>query len=298
MSLRDLVRLRARSRGLELGARHLSLAAESGGYASIYRGRGLEFDEVRAYQTGDDARSIDWRVTARRGKPHTKLFREERERPVFLLVDLHSGMYFGTRVRFKSVLAAVAASLIAWSAQRAGDRVGGIVSGENAMRLLPPRARRAGVMAMLNAIVQCQPTAAAEPVEGQLDAALERLVRMVRPGSLVFVLSDFSRLGGTAERALGSIARHCDVLLGFTQDPLEAEPPPPGRYRLGTPGAQVMLDTSVPATVARWREAFERRSDRVRQLCIRYRLHPLPLVTSDDPLLSLRRGLARHQGAG
>ncbi|MEA3413431.1 MAG: DUF58 domain-containing protein [Pseudomonadota bacterium] len=294
VSLQDLVRLRARALGLELGARHLALSAQSGGYASIYRGRGLEFDEVRAYQTGDDARSIDWRVTARRGKPHTKLFREERERPVVLLVDLHPGMFFGSRVRFKSVLAAITAALIAWSAQRAGDRVGGIVSGPDAMRMLEPRARRAGVLALLNALVQCQPVAAGEATPDRLDGSLARLARLVHPGSLVFVLSDFRGLGRAGESSLAAVSRHNDVMLGFTQDPLEAEPPPPGRYGLGTPGRQVVLDTGVPAIAARWREEFARRQDQVTGLCARYGMHPVPLLTHEDPLISLRRGLVRH----
>jgi len=95
-SLQELIRLRAAARGLDLAARRISRSSQGSGYRSSYRGRGLEFDEVRAYASGDDARTIDWKVTARRGKPHTKLFREERERPVFILADLHPGMFFGT----------------------------------------------------------------------------------------------------------------------------------------------------------------------------------------------------------
>ncbi len=125
LEVQELIRLRAAARGLELGARRRALSAQAGGYLSAYRGRGLEFDEVRAYQDSDDARSIDWRVTARRGTPHTKLFREERERPVLLLPDLHPGMYFGSRRQFKSVLAGRLAALLGWAAVRAGDRVGG-----------------------------------------------------------------------------------------------------------------------------------------------------------------------------
>ena len=121
VTLEQLIRLRAAARGLELGSRHLAISSQAGGYRSAYRGRGLEFDEVRAYQTTDDARTIDWRVTARRGRPHTKIFREERERPVLVLVDLHPGMYFGSRLRFKSVLASQAAALIAWAAEQSAD---------------------------------------------------------------------------------------------------------------------------------------------------------------------------------
>ena len=119
LTLNQLIRLRASARGLELGARRRTLSAQAGGYLSVYHGRGMEFDEVRTYQVGDDARTIDWRVTARRGRPHTKLFREERERPVMLLVDLHPGMYFGSRVQYKSVLAGRLSALMGWAAVRA-----------------------------------------------------------------------------------------------------------------------------------------------------------------------------------
>ena len=117
-----------------------------GGYVSPYRGRGMEFEEVRAYQPGDDIRNMDWRVTARTGRPHTKLFREERERPVLFLVDLGPSMAFGTRVAFKSVVAARAAALLAWAARDNGDRIGGIVFAGKRHRELRPAARERGML--------------------------------------------------------------------------------------------------------------------------------------------------------
>ena len=121
-ALADLIGLRGAARGLELGARRLALSVQSGGYRSVYRGRGLEFDEVRIYQPGDEVRDIDWRVTARRGRPHTRLYREERERPVLLYADLGPGMLFGSR-HLKSAQAMRAGALLAWAAEQAGDRI-------------------------------------------------------------------------------------------------------------------------------------------------------------------------------
>lgn len=293
-TLDELIRLRGNSCGLELGASRRSLSAQSGGYLSVYRGRGLEFDEVRAYQPGDDIRTIDWRVTARRGRTHTKLFREERERPVLLLADYHPGMYFGSRQQFKSVLVARAAALIAWSAVRAGDRVGGVVSGAEGHRIIPPRSRNHGVLALLKLLEQLQPTAPGERVEGRLDLALGQLHQVALPGSLVVVLSDFAELGDDGERHLAALSRHNDLLLGFIHDPLEVEPPEAGRYHLGTPDQQLVLDTASAAVVDAWRGSFERRQQRIKQLSRRYHLPMMSLSTADDTLESLRWGLARH----
>lgn len=293
-TLDELIRLRVNSRGLLLGAQHRSLSAQSGGYLSVYRGRGLEFDEVRAYQPGDDIRTIDWRVTARRGRTHTKLFREERERPVLLLADFHPGMYFGSRQQFKSVLAARAAALVAWSADRAGDRVGGVISAAEGHSVIVPRSRRHGVLALLKALEQRQPSVPGEVIPGRLDMALEQLQRVAHPGSLLLLFSDFAELGEEGGRRLSSLSRHCDLLLGFIHDPLEVSPPPPGRYRLGTPGRRIELDTASRAVAESWRESFQQRHQRLQQLSRRYALPLMELSTADDTLAALRRGLAKH----
>src|SRR5690348_9135392 len=144
-------------------------AALFGAHRSSFRGRGLEFQEVRPYVAGDDPRSIDWRVTARRGRPHTKLFHEERERPVWVLVDLHAGLFFGTRRQLKSSVALRAAALFAWAASMGGDRVGAVIAGAARgkaaapVRVLPPRAREAGVLPILETLIELQPTAPGAP---------------------------------------------------------------------------------------------------------------------------------------
>ncbi len=134
----ELIRLRSQASLPGLAPQRRVMTTQTGPYASPFKGRGIDFAEVRAYLPGDDIRNIDWRVTARTGQPHTKLFREERERPVLLLVDLGASMRFGTRVAFKSVLAARAAALLGWAAVGHGDRVGGVVfAGQEHQELRP-----------------------------------------------------------------------------------------------------------------------------------------------------------------
>jgi uncharacterized protein (DUF58 family) len=294
LELDELIRLRAAARGLELGARRHALSVQAGGYISAYRGRGLELDEVRAYQPGDDARSIEWRVTARRGRPHTKLFREERERPVLLLVDLHPGMYFGSRQQLKSVLAGRLAALLGWAAVRGGDRVGGVVSAATGHREIHPAAREAGLLPLLRAMVRLQPSRPGPGMPGRMDLALARTARLARPGSLVVIFSDFREVGDTAERHLIALARHNDVIAGFLFDRLEATPPPAGRYRLGDGRLRLTLDTARPAVAERWAAQFNAHRESVRGLCRRQGLHFMEAATTERPLRALRVGLARH----
>jgi len=293
-AISDLIALRGPAHGLELGSRRMALSAQAGGYRSVYRGRGLEFDEVRIYQPGDAVRDIDWRVTARRGRVHTKLYREERERPVLVLADLGPGMFFGSR-RLKSMQAMHACALLAWAAEHAGDRVGGVVVGEEGHRARPAMPRRAAVLALLNILVELQPRTPVLPVPGLLDDGLARLVRTAHPGSLIPVISDFQTLTAAGERSLQRLSVHNDLLLVWIFDPLEAEPPPPGRYRLGLPGQLVELDSRTAAS--RWRQRFVEQREQLQRLARRLGCPLLELPTDANPVTVLVRGLVRHARA-
>ena len=133
-SIEELASMRYNTTGLNPLAHKKALASMAGGHISSFRGRGIDFSEVRIYQPGDDIRNIDWRVTARTNKPHTKLYREERERPVYIVVDQCQSMFFGSKKTFKSVTAARAAANLAWGTIDNGDRVGGLVFSDNPTR--------------------------------------------------------------------------------------------------------------------------------------------------------------------
>jgi len=289
--LAELIGLRGAARKLELGARRLALSVQAGGYRSVYRGRGLEFDEVRLYQAGDEVRDIDWRVTARRGRPHTRLYREERDRPVLLLADLGPGMLFGSR-RLKSAQALKAAALLAWAAEHAGDRVGGVVTGGTGHAMRPAMPRSDAVLALLKLLVELQPRTPQEPAPELLDTALARLAHTAHPGSLIPVLSDFQTLGNRGERSLGRLSRHNDVLLIWLFDPLEAEPPAAGHYRVGIPGQQRAIDSAALGVA--WRQRFAAQRERLERLARRTGCALVPLSTAASPLPVLARGLVRQ----
>jgi uncharacterized protein (DUF58 family) len=262
--LEELLVLRSAAQGLVVSTRRSARVLSAGAHLSVQRGRGLEFQEVRSYVPGDDPRSIDWRVTARRGRPHTKLFREERERPVWLLVDLNPAMYFGTRRQLKSAVAVRAAALLAWVAALGGDRVGAVVAGGFECRVLPPRSRDAGVLPLLGALVELQPRLPGRPRPGSFDAALQTLVRLVRPGSLILVLSDFAELASGSHALWAGLASHSTCRLFWVADPIEARALPNGRFRVGLPDQLRILDGAHVR--ARWLESWRRRESEIEAL--------------------------------
>ncbi len=203
-------------------------SALAGEWKSRQRGRGMDFEEVRLYQPGDDIRSIDWRVTARSQKPHTKLFSEERERPVLLAADLRSPMFFGSETCFKSVYCAALMSALAWMALAGRDRVGGIVLGDEAHHELRPKRSKHQVLEWIRQLHhfsrQLQtPCPAQQPQP--LSVMLDKLIAISRPGSAIIVASDFHDFDASCVRRLHQLTRHADLTLFGLSDPLERSLP-------------------------------------------------------------------------
>ena len=261
-SLDELVGLRDVALGQARRARRRSGATRAGTAASARLGRGLDFAEVREYRPGDDVRLIDWNVTARTMRPHTKLFVEERERPVHLCVDFRAPMRFGTRGMYKSVLAARLAAVLGWRAVLAGDRTGGLVLADERHARARPAGGRRGLMALFRAIVQCQnlvPRAGGEGTEG----ALTGLARTVPSGASVWLLSDFADLDERAAARLGGAFAAHDLVLVHVIDPLDRALPSRGRLSVTGHRAEGAAPTRVEirsdAQRRRHREAFEAR---------------------------------------
>lgn len=290
-SVDDLIRLRFRAQRLELGVARRARQSMSGAHDSRFRGRGMEFAESRIYQPGDDVRSIDWRVTARTGRPHTKLFQEERERPVILLVDLGASMFFGTRTAYKSVLAAETAALIAWAAMHRGDRVGALVSGRSAHMELKPVSGRRGVLRVLRALAALSRQGADdEEQQIRLADSLLRARHVARPGSLLVVISDFYSLDEEATGHLTRMRQHNDMLACWINDALEREPPPPGRYAVSDGWQTATLDTISKRARTRYRANFADQFEALRTTLGRLAIPLLPIATGDDVAETLRRG--------
>lgn len=298
ISQAGLIRLSGPARVIALNVLRVT-SLQSGAYVSHFRGRGMEFDESRPYQPGDDPRNIDWRVTARSTEAYTKLFREERERPVLVVVDLRSNMHFATQGSFKSVVASRAAALISWAAHHRGDRLGGLIFGDSTHRELKPKLGRQSALRYVHELVNhpdWHDNEAADPADGEppLTQAMAALRRVARPGSLAVVISDFVGLSRAAQAYLSGVARHNEVLAIFVSDPLEHDLPPPGRYRLVSHDSELSIDTYARNARKDYEQAFEERKHNLEKFCQRYGIHLLTLSTEDDPVESLQNALGKR----
>ncbi|WP_419936251.1 DUF58 domain-containing protein [Candidatus Palauibacter sp.] len=227
-------------RRIEITTRGLVDQVFSGEYHSVFKGRGINFAEVREYDYGDDIRTIDWNVTARTGTPHVKIFEEERELTVMLLVDVSASGNFGTRERMKGDLGVEVCSLLAFSAIKNNDKVGLIIFSDRVEKFVPPRKGRRHVLRVLREMLYHEP----EGRTTDLAAALEYLSRIIRRRAVVFVVSDF--VSKPFEKALGVAGRRHDVIALRVRDRREAELPPIGLMELedAETGERLILDTS------------------------------------------------------
>jgi uncharacterized protein (DUF58 family) len=293
----ELLQLRHSARDLPLDSRHTASSVISGAHVSRFRGRGMDYLESRGYQPGDDIRSMDWRVTARSGRAHIKVYQEERERPIVVMLDLGPGMFFATRGAFKSVIAARAAALIGWAAVQHGDRIGALLFNGGQHELRPLGGSR-GALRLIRTLVEMtdpsmDPGGRPDSISGQhLNEALMRLRRVARPGSLVFLLSDFYGCNTDTRRHLQYLRKHNDVIALQIVDALEMAPPPPAHYTISDGHSNSLLDTRTPARRQAYLDYFAAHHDAVRELMQQCAVPLSRLATTDSVAHTLRRILA------
>ncbi len=281
-------------RRIELSTRGLVNDVLSGEYHSVFKGRGMNFAEVREYQYGDDIRTIDWNVTARNGTPFVKIHEEERELTVMLVVDLSASGDFGTRGRFKAEVAVEICALLAFSAIKNNDKVGLIVFTDDVEKFVPPRKGRRHVLRVLRELLYHKPQSRGTDIA----AALDYLNHVQRKRAVTFLVSDFQDDG--FEKPLAVAGRRHDLVAVRLRDEREAELPPLGILAMEDPetGERVMVDTSRPAfrkrfaaTVAARREALDKRLRRSK-------VDVIDIETGepyDRPLMRFFRERARRQ---
>ncbi|SAL82183.1 hypothetical protein AWB67_06051 [Caballeronia terrestris] len=219
-----LTKLEFRARGLSFVAPHPLSSILSGKHASRLRGRGLNFEEIRGYLPGDDIRHIDWKVSMRLGKAHVRVYTEERDRPLLVVVDQRMSMFFGSRRAFKSVVAAEAAALAVWMAFAAGDRVGGVIFDDSTVVPVKPLRSRSRIRMLFGAIGRMNAAlhadSAARTNYAQLNAALEGVLQLAAHDHLIFVVSDFAGADERTRQLLRELSAHNDVVASMVFDPL------------------------------------------------------------------------------
>lgn len=297
VSLAELIDIRHQVREVSLFSAPHQRGPLVGLHHSRLRGRGIDFDQVRIYQPGDDIRTIDWRVTARTQEPHTKLFHEERERPIYLLVEQSPRLFFGSGLRFKSVLAAQAASLVGWAALAHNDRVGGLVFGSGEHHEIKPRRSKQSLLQLLARLARAnqQLDGEQQPDPDTFGLALRRAREVLRPGSLAVIICDERTLSDSAEQQLGLLGRHVDLLLMPIFDPLDHALPAAGLLRFTQHGAHLELDTRDPAIRQAYRQLGEARATRWQRLADRLRVVLMPLNSQYELVAQLREHLSARK---
>ncbi|MCA0850543.1 DUF58 domain-containing protein [Salipiger thiooxidans] len=293
-SLAHLRSLEGPARGLSFLPRQPAQSVLNGRHASRLRGRGLNFEELRDYLPGDDVRAIDWKVTARTGAPHVRVMTEERDRPALLVVDQRMSMFFGTRHNMKSVTAAEAAAMTAFRILDQGDRVGGIVFGDEVLAEIRPQRSRAALNRFLTALADAGALLHAEapnltPIG--LTQVLRSVARIARRNHLIVVLSDFDGIDAETERVVAALARHNDLILVPVSDPSAGELPP-GLRLIVTDGAlQAEIDTGAAGARQGLAEMSRGRIREVLDWQRRFGVAILPLSTGEETLPQMRRVL-------
>ena len=282
-------------RRIEIRTTRLVNDVFSGEYLSVFKGRGIEFSEVREYLPGDDVRSIDWNVTARTGHPYVKKYEEERELTIMFLVDASASGGFGTVSRLKAELAAELCALLAFSATRNNDRVGLIIFTDRIEKVVPPRKGRTHVLRVVREILFFKP----EGRGTDISVALDYLTNVVRRHAVVFLVSDFLTSGYESRLAVAN--RRYDLIAVEISDPRERELPALGVVELEDPetGERISADTSDRRLMEAFRSEVSRQSEARQKLMRRLGLDSIRVSTDRPyvrPLEEFFRARARRAG--
>lgn len=297
-TLASLVALEHRARGFSLLPHQPQRSLLAGRHASRLRGRGLDFDEIRRYVPGDDIRQMDWKVTARTRKPHSRIYTEERERPALLLIDQRIGMFFGSIRNMKSVTAAEAAALAAWRVFAQKDRVGALVFNDAQLCEFRPQRSRSAVLRIFDAIVsqnhalKLESGARANP--GMFNEALRRCERLAKHDFLICIISDGHGNDDESRRMLTRIAHHNDVLFAFVYDPLEADLPEAGALVFSDGDRLLEVNTREEKLRESFRKTFAETRAAGRKFLLQREMPMLPLSTAEDTIRQVARLLGRR----
>ncbi len=288
-SLKELVALQYQASGFSFLPKQPVHSILSGRHTSRLRGRGLNFEELRHYRAGDDIRTLDWKVTNRTGKPHVRVYSEERERPVLLLVDQRISMYFGSQSKMKSVIAAELAALSAWRVLSSGDRVGALVFNDTNIIEVRPRRSRKTVIQILNDVLKLNHALKADYPDVQNDAQLNKVLKEAERLSghdyLIVIISDMSGWNAESVKRIKRLARHNDVMASLVFDPLEKTLPDDSQLVLSDGNMQIQVDSSKTGLGDQYTEHFESAVEHMQK---ELNKHGIPVISMNtiEPVLN------------
>ncbi|HLX53669.1 MAG TPA: DUF58 domain-containing protein [Aquella sp.] len=293
--IKELLALRHYATNVEFFNKMKVSSETTGNRLSIARGRGMDFEEVRRYQSGDDIRLIHWPLTARLGKPYTKIYKEERERAVYLLVDQSQSMQFGTRVCFKSVLAAKIAAIFGWAALNHHEQIGGIVFNDDTAEFIKPKRSRQSILDLFNLITTNNQKLRQHNsnFNGGLNNALQLVYKKLQSGSIVIVISDYFNMNEETQTYLRLISGKSELINILVYDPLEASLPAIGGHYTFTDNGKSQLDISANAKTCKlYSTPFENRRALIKQPGQQL----LQIATNDDLVQKINYGVFKKHG--
>jgi len=299
VTLDQLVRLQHKASGFSFLPRQPVHSILSGHHASKLRGRGLNFEELRNYLPGDDTRNIDWKVTARTRVPHVRVYTEEKDRSVWLLIDQRVNMFFGSQQRMKSVVAAEVAAISAWRVLSVGDRVGALVFNDSEISVIQPHRSRERVMQVLKQVTDKNQSLNADvnlkPDPGKLNEVLKQVCTLARHDCLVCLISDADGLNPETRRYVTRLSEHNDVLAAFIYDPLEKDMPAAGRLRFADNESQLEADTSNRKLRTAFQNEYQSKLEWIQSASRRFSIPVLALDTVSPVSEQLRNAFGHHQ---
>jgi len=293
--LRDLIRLRYQARGFSYLPSQPVHSVLSGRKRSRLRGRGLDFDELRHYRPGDDIRNMDWRVTRRAGSPFVRVYTEERDRPVWVLVDQRLNMFFGSQHQMKSVAAAELAALTAWRVLGVGDRIGALLFNDHEHHLFRPARSSRAVMGWLETLVKMNHELVADaqwqPQQSALGAALKALAPRLSHDGLVIIVSDFEGWDEDCAQRIKDIRRDNDVIAALISDPLEQSIDLAHKLVVSDGRFQLEVDSDNSPAAERYRNQFEERLTTLTEALKRHGIPLLQISTAQEVAGQVQRKL-------
>jgi len=300
-SLKELVALQHQATGFSFLPKQAVHSILSGRHASRLRGRGLNFEELRHYRAGDDIRTMDWKVTNRTGKPHVRVFTEERERPVLLVVDQRISMFFGSQLKMKSVIAAELAALAAWRVLSVGDRIGALVFNDTDIIETRPHRSRKTAMQILHNVLKFNHTLKADyPAaqnDKQLNAVLKETERLSGHDYLIVIISDMSGWNEETVKRIKRLSRHNDVMASLVFDPLEKTLPDSNQLVLSDGDMQIQVDARKAGLSAQYTKHFESGVEHLQKELNKHGIPVIPMSTGEAVLTQLRKAIGERAGA-
>jgi uncharacterized protein (DUF58 family) len=291
-SLNELARLQYKARGFSFLPRQPMHSLLAGKHASRLRGRGLNFEELRNYLPGDDIRTMDWKATLRTGKPHIRVYTEERDRPAFMVIDQRLSMFFGSRLKMKSVTAAELGAVGAWRVFDQGDRAGAIVFNDESSVEIKPQRSTHNVLRIIGEIVRynhaLKNDTLIRPDPEMLNHILNRVSRLAPHDSLICVITDMQGANPITRKIATRLAQHNDVIVGFVFDPMESELPDIGKRVFSKGEEQLEVDTSDKKIRKKFASHFNDRLEQARKILLQRAVPLVPVSSAEDPVRQIQ----------